>query len=318
MTAKGWIVTAIVSLIAGFILLKAEYSFFAKKGDAVESLSIKAKKVVEQIEPIKFENDSFIESDIGNLQTLFSVASKIYGSTERNAEYIKIIKLSLNEEKPGFAFTVAKQIYGTSERNGQYSNITDKSLKLKKYALAMKVAEQVYGSTERNTQYRKIIEGANSADLNPTLVELRNINISNCIGCYKCLRESKCNFQEDMTNIRNQINSAELMILASPLYWCGVTGLMKTLFDRLFFYYHPQNKSLISGKKAIIVTPMNQKNVDDESKILVDFYNRFLGCLGVKIINMFFFSDIMEKGTVLKKPEYLKQAYAIGTNLKDL
>jgi hypothetical protein len=26
----------------------------------------------------------------------------------------------------------------------------------------------------------------------------------------------------------------------------------------------------------------------------------------------------MEKGSVLKNPEYLKQAYAIGTNLKDL
>ncbi len=158
MTAKRWIVTAIVSLIVGFILLKAEYTFFAKKGDAVEPLSIKAKKVVKQIESIKVENESYIESDIGSLQTLLNVASKIHGSTARNAEYIKIIKLSLNEEKPGFAFTVAKQIYGSTERNGQYSNIIDKSLKLKKYALAMKVAEQVYGSTERNIQYRKIIE----------------------------------------------------------------------------------------------------------------------------------------------------------------
>lgn len=121
-----------------------------------------------------------------------------------------------------------------------------------------------------------------------------------------------------MTEIRNQINAAELMILASPLYWCGVTGLMKTFLDRLFFYYHLQNKGLITGKKAIIVTPMNQKNVDYESEVLVAFYNRLLGCLGVKIINMSFFNDIMEKGAVLKKPEYLKQAYAIGTNLKNL
>ncbi len=164
----------------------------------------------------------------------------------------------------------------------------------------------------------KIIEGANSVGLNPTLVDLRNKHISNCIGCYKCLRESKCNFQDDMTEIRNQINDAELMILASPLYWCGVTGLMKTFLDRLFFYYHPENKALIAGKKAIIVTPMNQKNVDFESEVLVEFYNRLFGCLGVKIIDMLFFSDIMEKGSVLKKPEYLRQAYDIGINLKGL
>ena len=121
-----------------------------------------------------------------------------------------------------------------------------------------------------------------------------------------------------MTEVRNQINAVELMILSSPLYWCGVTGLMKTFLDRLFFYYHLQNRELTAGKKAIIITPMNQKKVDDESKILVEFYNRLLGCLGVKILNMFSFSDIMEKGSVLKQPEYLKQAYDIGLNLKAL
>ncbi|OGW04189.1 MAG: hypothetical protein A2889_08060 [Nitrospinae bacterium RIFCSPLOWO2_01_FULL_39_10] len=177
-------------------------------------------------------------------------------------------------------------------------------------------ATRINGNTDILVE--KIIEGANKSCLNPPLVELRNKHISNCIGCYKCLRESECNFQDDMTEIRNQINAAELMILASPLYWCGVTGLMKTFLDRLFFYYHPENKALIAGKKAIIVTPMNQKNVDFESEVLVEFYNRLFGCLGVKIINMLFFSNIMEKGSVLKKLEYLEQAYAIGTNLKDL
>jgi hypothetical protein len=63
---------------------------------------------------------------------------------------------------------------------------------------------------------------------------------------------------------------------------------------------------------------MNQKNVDFESEVLVEFYNRLLDCLGVKIINMFFFSDIMGKGVVLKKPKYLRQAYAMGMNLKNL
>ncbi|MEW6408618.1 MAG: hypothetical protein AB1488_00700 [Nitrospirota bacterium] len=45
--------------------------------------------------------------------------------------------------------------------------------------------------------------------------------------------------------------------------------------------YHLQNRELIAGKKAIIVTPMNQKDVDFESEVLVEFYNRLLDCLGV-------------------------------------
>jgi multimeric flavodoxin WrbA len=177
-------------------------------------------------------------------------------------------------------------------------------------------ATRINGNTDILVE--KIIDGAKNAGLNPNLVELKNKNISNCIGCYTCLKESMCFFQDDMTEVRNFIHKSELLILASPLYWCGVTGLMKTFLDRLFFYYHPENKGSIAEKKAIIVTPMNQRNVDYESEVLVEFYNRLLGCLDVKIVNMFFFSDIMEKGSVLEKPEYLKQAYAIGTNLKNL
>lgn len=177
-------------------------------------------------------------------------------------------------------------------------------------------ATRVNGNTD--ILVGKIIEGTKSNGTDINLITLREKNISNCIGCYQCLKKSTCSFQDDMIEIRNQINAAGLMILASPLYWCGVTGLMKTFLDRLFFYYHPVNKALIAGKKAIIVTPMNQKNVDFESEVLVKFYNRLFGCLGVKIIDMLFFGDIMEKGSVLKKPEYLEQAYAIGTNLKDL
>jgi multimeric flavodoxin WrbA len=158
--------------------------------------------------------------------------------------------------------------------------------KMNESILIINGASRINGNTD--ILVGKIIDGANSVGLKPASMELRNKNISNCIGCYQCFKESKCSFQDDMTEIRNQISEAELIILASPLYWCGVTGLMKTFLDRLFFYYHPQNKGLISGKKAIIVTPMNQKNVDFESEVLVEFYNRLLNCLGVKIIDMFF------------------------------
>ena len=185
--------------------------------------------------------------------------------------------------------------------------------KMDQSLLIINGATRINGNTDILVE--RIIAGARDIGLNPVLIELRKKCISNCIGCYQCLKESECSFQDDMTGIRNQINKAELIILASPLYWCGVTGLMKTFIDRLFFYYHPQNRPLISGKKAIILTPMNQKDVDFESEVLVEFYKRLLDCLGIGIMEMFFFGDIMEKGAVSGKPEYLNKAYKIGTNL---
>ena len=164
----------------------------------------------------------------------------------------------------------------------------------------------------------RIIEGAESSGIHPKLIYLRDMQIGNCKGCYTCMKGSQCSQQDDMTEIRSAIENSELLILASPLYWCGVTGIMKTFIDRLFFYYHPHNRKLLSGKKAIIVTPMNQKDVTHESEILVEFYRRLFNCLGIKMVGMEFFSNIMQKGAVLNISEYIERAYFLGKGLGDL
>jgi multimeric flavodoxin WrbA len=161
----------------------------------------------------------------------------------------------------------------------------------------------------------RIIEGAQSSGVKPKLIQLRDKRIGNCKGCYTCMNTSECSQHDDMTEIRTAMENSDLLVLASPLYWCGVTGLMKTFIDRLFFYYHPHNRTLISGKKALIVTTMNQKDVEHEADILAEFYRRLLDCLGVRIVDMAFFAGVMGKGEVLKSPQYLEKAYRIGCNL---
>ncbi len=140
---------------------------------------------------------------------------------------------------------------------------------MSKSILIVNGATRINGNTD--ILVNKIIEGSMDTGVNVTLFNLREKRISDCIGCYQCLEKIECSFQDDMTELRTAIEKSDLMLLASPLYWCGVTGLMKTFLDRLFFYYHPQNRSLISGRKAIIVTPMNQRDVAHESEVLVEF-----------------------------------------------
>jgi multimeric flavodoxin WrbA len=119
-----------------------------------------------------------------------------------------------------------------------------------------------------------------------------------------------------MTDLRNDINNADLLVLASPLYWWGVTGLMKTFIDRLFFYYYPQNRRRISGKNAVILTPMAEHDVTSVADLLTEFYTRLWNRLEVNIVDMLFFGGLMEKQTVLERPEYLEQAYAVGEGLR--
>ena len=60
----------------------------------------------------------------------------------------------------------------------------------------------------------------------------RDMNIQGCKGCMYCFKNESCSIKDDMTEIHNEIQKADLILLASPSYWWGVTGIAKTFIDR--------------------------------------------------------------------------------------
>jgi multimeric flavodoxin WrbA len=147
---------------------------------------------------------------------------------------------------------------------------------------------------------------------------LRELHISGCIGCCKCLKESICNFQDDMTFLRDAIVKSRVLIFASPLYFCEVTGLMKNFLDRLYFFYQPVNKHLVAGKKVFVLTTLGEKKAGYETTVLEEFYRRFLRALDLTLVDMEYFPDLMEIDAINKKPEYVEKIFNIGQNLQDI
>ncbi|MCX7918099.1 MAG: flavodoxin family protein [bacterium] len=61
------------------------------------------------------------------------------------------------------------------------------------------------------------------------------MKINPCTGCFTCWLKTPgvCVQQDDMTEIMKWFNTADVIILASPLYVFGFTAQMKTVLDRL-------------------------------------------------------------------------------------
>ena len=177
------------------------------------------------------------------------------------------------------------------------------------------------GSMRENGNTDAIIssftKGVNAAGFNEQVAVLRELKINDCIGCCQCQREQTCNHTDDMTHLRDMIVKSDVLVFASPNYWCEVTGLMKTFIDRLYFFHHKENKHLIAGKKALIITTLGEKDADYECRVLVEFYKRCMHSLGVEIINWLFFADLMEKDAIKKRPSYLTQSYEAGRVLAE-
>ena len=61
------------------------------------------------------------------------------------------------------------------------------------------------------------------------------LNINPCKGCLTCWfsAEEKCSQRDDMDIILPKIASADIFVVASPMYVDGITGQMKNLLDRM-------------------------------------------------------------------------------------
>ncbi|KPK63620.1 hypothetical protein AMJ83_06240 [candidate division WOR_3 bacterium SM23_42] len=179
----------------------------------------------------------------------------------------------------------------------------------------------INGSTRENGNTDAIlssfIRGVSASGLAVRNAMLRNLVIHNCIGCCQCLREKTCHFQDDMSDLRDAITKSDILVFASPIYWCEITGLLKTFIDRLYFFHHKENNHLIAGKKAVIITTLGEKDTDYEAQVLVEFYKRCMRSLGIDILDMLFFAELMDQDAITSKPEYLKQAFDAGKHLVD-
>lgn len=155
MNTRSIITAVVVTVIGGFILLNIEYSFFAGS----KNLSKEAEKLIEQIseKPPAKDPLSFVEKDLGGLETMLKAASAINVYQQRNEEYVRLVKLGLQENKPGFAFQVAKEINVYQIRNEQYSAIITYAIENNNLALAYAVAEAINVYQIRNIEYKKII-----------------------------------------------------------------------------------------------------------------------------------------------------------------
>lgn len=66
--------------------------------------------------------------------------------------------------------------------------------------------------------------------------DLQKLQINGCLGCFRGGKDpqSPCIQKDGMEEIYPAYEKADLVVLASPLYYWSVSGQLKTAFDRLF------------------------------------------------------------------------------------
>ena len=85
------------------------------------------------------------------------------------------------------------------------------------------------------------LDGVREAGAEADLVYVRRLDIKPCTGCFSCWNKTPghCPQKDDMEQLYAKLMSADIWVLATPLYECGMTGTLKVLLDRTVACHHP-------------------------------------------------------------------------------
>ncbi len=98
------------------------------------------------------------------------------------------------------------------------------------------------GSPRRNGNSAILSEefarGAQEVGCSVEKVYIAGKRIAGCLGCNACYRNGgACVQKDDMAEIRERMLAADVIVLASPVYFYSMTAQMKTVIDRTYAFY---------------------------------------------------------------------------------
>ena len=86
------------------------------------------------------------------------------------------------------------------------------------------------------------LEGARSCGAETELIHLADYHYQGCTSCFACKLKGRkthgeCAMRDELTPVLNKIGGADGLILGSPIYIGGLTGMMQSFIERLLYPY---------------------------------------------------------------------------------
>ena len=92
------------------------------------------------------------------------------------------------------------------------------------------------------TLARAFADGAKSAGNSVEVISLKDVDLKFCVGCLYCQSHDKCVLKDDMNDLYDNFQNADVLVFATPIYYYAVSGQLKTFLDRLNPLYPRENK----------------------------------------------------------------------------
>jgi len=152
--------------------------------------------------------------------------------------------------------------------------------------------------------------GAEEAGNEVEKIFLRDKKINYCVACNFCLEnEGSCSQKDDMTEVMEKMIKADVIVMATPVYYYTMSAQIKALIDRTV----AGHKWLNNKEFYYILSAADPNN--DEMKATLDGFRGFTRCLEEPIEKgVIYGTGAFHKGEIEGK-ESMKQAYEMGKTI---
>jgi multimeric flavodoxin WrbA len=180
----------------------------------------------------------------------------------------------------------------------------------------------IYGSPRKGGNTDNLLDealkGARDAGADVSSIRCCDLKMSGCVECGSCDKKGQCVVPDDMQTVYPQLLAADAIILASPIFFYGISSQAKALIDRCQALWckrmlekdRDRRQTYDRGRGYLIcVGATRGKQLFDGAQLVAKY---FYDALDMSYEGGVFVKKVEAKGDILKDAEALKQAYELG------
>jgi multimeric flavodoxin WrbA len=161
------------------------------------------------------------------------------------------------------------------------------------------------------------LKGARSQGAETEKIVVDKLKIAPCKEYYGCARDGNCVIRDDMDDIYPKLMDADVIIVASPMFFYSLTAQLKALIDRCQAIWARKNllkqPAKQNRKGAFIGVGATRGPRLFEGSILILKY--FFKDLDVEYTGELLVRGIDKRGEIKNNPQALSDAYELGKKL---
>ena len=161
----------------------------------------------------------------------------------------------------------------------------------------------------------KALDGVQSQGAEVEKILVNSLNINPCQECYHCLEEGECVINDDMDDVYPKLLDADVIIVASPMFFYGIPSQLKALIDRCqalwvrkYILKQEPSDSMRKGIFIGVGATKGEKLFDGAIMVV----NYFFKTIGVDYADELLVRGVDQSGEIKEHPTALSDAFELG------